>query len=180
MKTEIKKDCELQTNTLTLYNKTDKQTGQTDDKSFLASKGWIYRMRNRNNMVSWMQTSCKVLPQNAAELATKFLKDAQDALAKVEPCNVINMDQVPRYFEGTQTKTVTKKGTKNVFLKKASTSHKRFTATFAITGDENILKPHLLFSNLKNRPKVNKGCIVDVNKTGMFSSEILCSINFAY
>ncbi|POM60034.1 Phosphoesterase [Phytophthora palmivora] len=36
------------------------------------------------------------------------------------------------------------------------TSHKRFTATFAITGDGKRLTPHLLFSKLKKKSKMSR------------------------
>lgn len=60
-----------------------------------------------------------------------------------------------------------------VLLKKGGTSHKRFTVTFAITGDGKLLKSHLLFSGLKNKPTVNKDVLVEVNKTGMWNDDIL-------
>lgn len=58
-------------------------------------------------------------------------------------------------------------------MRKASSSHKKFTATFAINMEGKIYKPHCLFSNIKNKPHVAEGCLVDFNKTGMWSEAIL-------
>ncbi len=83
------------------------------------------------------------------------------------------MDQVPRYFETEPKTTIISKGSREVLMKKGGTSHKRFTVTFAITGDGKFLKPHILFSNLKNKPTIHADVLVDVNKTGMWNPEIL-------
>jgi hypothetical protein len=83
------------------------------------------------------------------------------------------MDQVPRYFETEPKTTIISKGSREVLMKKGGTSHKRFTVTFAITGDGKFLFSHILFSNLKNKPTIHADVLVDVNKTGMWNPEIL-------
>ncbi|KAL3698348.1 hypothetical protein R1sor_012424 [Riccia sorocarpa] len=83
------------------------------------------------------------------------------------------MDQVPRYFEMEPTSTITRKGSKEVLMRKGGSSHKRFTASFGIILEGKFLKPHLLFSKLKNKPAVNDKCLVDVNGSGMWNAEIL-------
>ena len=88
------------------------------------------------------------------------------------PCNIINMDQVPRYFEVEPTSTITTKGSREVLLRKGGTSHKRLTATFTVQSDGKLLTPHVLFSKLKNKPVCENGILVDVNKTGMWSDTI--------
>jgi hypothetical protein len=54
-------------------------------------------------------------------------------------------------------------------MQKTSNSYKRFT----ISMDGNMHKPHLLFSKLKKPPQVNKGAVVAVNNTGLWSMKIL-------
>ncbi|GMF66706.1 unnamed protein product [Phytophthora fragariaefolia] len=83
------------------------------------------------------------------------------------------MDQVPRYFEMERNSTITTRGSREVLLRIGSSSHKRFTVTFAITGDGKVLKPHLLFSKLKNKPMCPPGVMVDVNRTGMWNDDLL-------
>ncbi|ETI33816.1 hypothetical protein F443_19567 [Phytophthora nicotianae P1569] len=69
------------------------------------------------------------------------------------------MDQVPRYFETEPKSTITTRGSREVLLRKGGSSHKRFTATFAITGEEEFLKPHLLFPKPKKQAEVPVGCL---------------------
>lgn len=69
--------------------------------------------------------------------------------------------------------TIMSKGSKQVILRKGGTLHKRFTTTFAVTADGEFLKPHILFSKLKNKPRVPTGILCDVNITGMWNDEIL-------
>ncbi|GBG63617.1 hypothetical protein CBR_g38928 [Chara braunii] len=85
------------------------------------------------------------------------------------------MDQVPRYFETEPSSTIAKRGTREVLMRKASSSHKRFTATFTISMAGEILKPHLLFAKLKNKPAVEGPVVVDVNMTGMWSTDTIIS-----
>lgn len=140
--------------------------------------GFISNFKKRNNLVSRAQTSCRLMPSNAKELALEFINTTR-ALIKshdIKPKNILNFDQVPRYFEQENSKTLTVKGSKNVLLSKASTSHSRFTFTPIISADGNFVGKHCLFSNLKKVPKdTNKNVYVDVNKTGMWSEELTCA-----
>ena len=60
-----------------------------------------------------------------------------------------------------------------MLVKKGGTSHKQFMAAFASMGEGKFLKPHVLFSGLKNKPTVKRCVLVDDNKTGMWNDEIL-------
>jgi hypothetical protein len=73
------------------------------------------------------------------------------------------MDQVPRYFEPEPKSTIAR----------GVHGRSNFTASFSITADGTMLPPHLIFSKLKNKPKVPAGVLVDVNRIGMFSDKIL-------
>lgn len=94
---------------------------------------------------------------------------------KIKPENIINVDQIPRYFESEASRTITTKGAKKVCIRKGSSSRKRFTLTLGITAQGELLKPHCLFSKLKNKPKVEAGCAVAVNSSGMFNEAIVRS-----
>lgn len=147
-------------------------------EKFLASTNWCARFKNRFELTSRRHTTSRTFPENFQDLAQEFIAEIQDLITthNIRPNRIVNFDQVPRYFECENTSTIVKRGTREVLLKKASTSHKRFTFTPVISADGNFLALHLLFSNLKNKPKVNESCIVDVNKTGMFNMEALTRI----
>jgi hypothetical protein len=141
------------------------------DVEFEASVGWLARFKCRHALVSRRETSSRVLPPDARTVADDFIRAVTDMIQKhkIKPSNVLNMDQVPRYFETEGHSTITKKGSKNVVIRKGGSSHKRFTATFLIGMDGHIYSPHVLFSKLKNKPTVDARVFVDVNHTGMWS-----------
>lgn len=133
------------------------------------------RFKKRHSLKSRRQTSCRVLPDDALELSVNFIQEVQGIIAKysITEDNIHNLDQVPRYFENESTSTITTIGAKNVRIKKASSSHKKFTATFRVSATGQVFSPHALFSQLKNLPKVADNVEVDVNGTSMWSLEIL-------
>ena len=146
-----------------------------DLKKFKVSDGWRSRFKNRFQLVSRRHTTNHSLPQNFKQISVEFIRDVQVLieLHKISPSRIINLDQVPRYFETESSSTITQRGSSEVFIKKASTSHRRFTFTPAITASGKVLALHLLFSGLKKVPLVEEGTIADVNKTGMWNAEIL-------
>ncbi|KAE9169979.1 hypothetical protein PF005_g27741 [Phytophthora fragariae] len=147
-------------------------------RAFKASSGWLAKFKNRFSLVSRRHTTTRTLPADAKDVCLKFIHDAQSLIDEhgIAPCNIINMDQVPRYFETEPNSTIAPRGSREVLLRKGGSSHKRFKATFSITGAGEILKPHLLFSKLKNKPnlgELEKSVLVDVNTTGMWNDKIL-------
>jgi hypothetical protein len=146
-------------------------------QDFVASTGWLANFKSRYNYVSRRQTTTRTLPEAADEICRSFLQSVHSIIQqyKIKPSNIINADQVPRYFETEPSTTIAKKGAREVLMRKGGSSHKRFTVTFSITGDGQILMPHILFSGLKNKPALSANILCDVNKTGMFSDEILRS-----
>ncbi|KAL3690532.1 hypothetical protein R1sor_016841 [Riccia sorocarpa] len=149
-----------------------------EETQFKASTGWLERFKTRKNLVSHRQTSARTLPPGADEICIKFIHEVHRliTLHSIKPGNVINMDQVPRYFETEPKSTIAVRGSREVIMRKGGTSHKRFTISFSITGDGKILQPYVLFSKLKNRPSCAAGILVDVNDTRMWSDDIL--LNF--
>ena len=143
--------------------------------NFTASSNWIQRFKDRNELVSRRHTTTKTLPQNYADKAREFIFDVQ-ALIKsenIQKNNIINFDQVPRYFELNINSTIIKKGTREVRLRKASSSHRRFTFTPFISASGKFIGRHFLFSKLKKIPPVANGCVADVNQTGMWSENTI-------
>lgn len=143
-------------------------------ENFKVSHGWLINVRKRAGIVPRAPTAVRVYPDDTADISMSFIRDIQNTIKdnNILPSNIINMDQVPRYFEGSQRKTLATKGAKRILLRK-STGHKRFTATLAITAASQILTPHVLFSKLKRIPKISASVDVDVNETGMWSVQIV-------
>lgn len=144
-------------------------------KDFMVSTSWCNRFKGRHQLVSRRHTTSRMLPENFQEVARGFISEVQNFIQShnIAASRIVNFDQVPRYFETENNSTIIKRGSKEVLLRKASTSHKRFTFTPVINAEGDILALHLLFTNLKKAPKVQPGCLVDVNKTGMWNDEIL-------
>lgn len=142
---------------------------------FVMSPSWCNRFKQRHHLVARRHTTCRTLPEDFQAIARGFISDVQHMIISysIAPQRIVNLDQVPRYFETVNSSTIIKRGVKEVVLKKASTSHKRFTFTPVITAAGDILALHLLFSHLKNVPKIEEGCIADVNLTGMWNDTIL-------
>lgn len=153
-----------------------RQAGELN--KFAVSHSWCMRFKNRFELVVRRHTTTRNLPEDFAEKARDFIREVQDLITihRISRRRIVNFDQVPRYFETENNATVIKKGSREVFLRKASTSHKRFTFTPVISAAGDFLALHLLFSNLKNCPKVSPGCIVDVNKTGMWNETVTARI----
>ncbi|EGZ30706.1 hypothetical protein PHYSODRAFT_417910, partial [Phytophthora sojae] len=164
------KDKYIRLQALNIYRS---QHNDEDDPhlTFAASSGWLGRFKDRYNLVSRRQTTTKTLPSDAKETCLELIEKAQKLIQEhnIQPGNIINMDQVPMYFETEPKHTITTHGSREVLLKKGGSSHKRFTATFAITGDGKFLTPHVLFLKLKRKPAVPMGILVDVNATGMWN-----------
>lgn len=139
------------------------------------SLSWCSRFKGRFQLVSRRHTTSRTFPENFQVIARDFINDVQNliTLHGITANRIVNFDQVPRYFETENNSTIIQRGTKEVVLRKASTGPKRFTFTPIISAAGDVLGLHLLFSNLKSLPSVKAGCIVDVNKTGMWNSEIL-------
>jgi hypothetical protein len=148
---------------------------ELDIDGFTASQGYISRFKKRNGLVTRAHTSTQSLPDNAKEIAVEFIKKINNLIRKhsIQKRNILNFDQVPQYFEMESSRTLAKKGSRDVKLKKSSTSHKRFTYTPVVNAEGKVLITHVLFSKLKKIPRdVHEKPKVDVNVTGMWSEII--------
>lgn len=123
-------------------------------KLFGASKIWCYRFKRRFDLVSRRHTTAHTLPPDFRTIAKKFIAEFQELCEKHQITRkfIINFDQVPRYYESEKTSTIATRGTREIMLRKSSTSHKRFTFTPFISADGKFLIKHALFSKLKNIP----------------------------
>ncbi len=108
-------------------------------------------------------------------MASTFINEINSIISgyQITPENVLNLDQLPRYYEQSSNKTLAFVGAKKVEIVKAVNNHKRFTFTPLISASGSMEKIHILFSNLKRVPKnLNLGCIVEVNQSGMWNKQI--------
>jgi len=128
-------------------------------------------------LVSKVHTSCRRILGNAKELTNLVISNIR-CLIKThgkKTKNIIYFDQVLRYYEQENNRTLILRGSRNVKINKASTSHARLTFTPMINAEGEFLVKHCLFSNLKKIPKeINKNVKVDVNHTGMWSENLVC------
>jgi hypothetical protein len=129
-----------------------------DLNEFKGSRGWLWRFKKRNMFVNRRQTSCRSLPSNAKEIAKRWIGSVQQCIndRKIESKNIINMDQVPRYFERQTTSTLAMRGSSNIRLLKASTSHKRFSFSPTVNAEGKIIDLDILLSGLKYVPGSDK------------------------
>lgn len=148
-------------------------------EGFVVSNNWLARFKGRFDLVSRRHTTSRSLPDGFDRIACNFVSKIQSLIAdkKIHPSRIVNLDQVPRYFETENSSTIIQRGTKEVTLRKSSSSHKRFTATPIIAAHGKFVGMHLLFSNLKKIPKnIDPSCMVDVNDTGMWNDAILSRV----
>ncbi|EGZ24999.1 hypothetical protein PHYSODRAFT_486359 [Phytophthora sojae] len=97
-----------------------------DAPKFDASTGWLVRFKKTKQLVSRRQTTTRTLSGDAAETCRDFIQRVQQLFAthNIQSRNIINMDQVPRYFETEPKTTIATRGSREVLLRKGGTSHK--------------------------------------------------------
>lgn len=92
--------------------------------NFQASNGWCDNFKSRRQLSTRRQTSCRNLPDDFQHVAVNFVRECQELIQvhKIKPENILNMDQIPRMLENEPSTTITKKGSRDVFLKKEKNS----------------------------------------------------------
>lgn len=142
-------------------------------KNFKVSNGWLQRFVSRFNIVRRTRAKSHKIPDNYQSIARNFVAEVQNIIQEhnIRRENIYNFDQVPRYFDAETHHTYTTKGSKDVQVRESC--HKRFTFTPVISATGEFVLKHVLFSKLVKVPRINDGCIGDINKTGMWSLEIL-------
>lgn len=142
---------------------------------FGASRIWCHRFKKRNNLTSRRHTTTHKLPYGFQDIAINFINRVHETCSsfKIPRERIFNFDQVSRYFENDRGITLAKKGAKEILLRKSNQGHKKFTFTPFVTASGKFIMKHSLFSKLKNAPKVDARTKVDVNKTAMWSMEII-------
>lgn len=143
---------------------------------FQASHSWCCAFKRRYGLVRRRHTTTRSLPYDFAAVARTFISQVHQLISEkgIELKNIHNFDQVPRYFELDKSSTIAKKGTREVLLKKGSSTHRRFTFTPCISAGGKFTGVHCLFSKLSKKPRgTAKGVTVDVNRTGMWNERCI-------
>lgn len=78
-------------------------------QNFRISKGWLSRFKSRYNLVSRRVTTTRSLPDGYEAICKQFLEETQQLIASksIAPAQIVNFDQVPRYFELESQSTIT-------------------------------------------------------------------------
>ncbi|EEY64525.1 uncharacterized protein PITG_15770 [Phytophthora infestans T30-4] len=102
------KDKYIRLHALNIYRSMSSD-GDAQRQPFAASSGWLDRFKQRYNLVSRRHTTTRTLPSDAKKVCLEFILNAQKIIRKhnIQPQNIINMNQVPRYFETEPKHTIT-------------------------------------------------------------------------
>ncbi|POM72262.1 Hypothetical protein PHPALM_11053 [Phytophthora palmivora] len=132
------KDSYIQLQARNIYNEMHGDSAN----SFTASSGWLDRFKTRKKLLSVAKLQLARFQRTHHKCVTShYLIEKHD----IQNRNIVNRDQVPRYFETEAKSTITTRGSREVLLQKGGSSHKRFTATFSITAEGKFLQPHIPF-----------------------------------
>lgn len=148
-------------------------------KDFKASRGWIVRMFERNNLSVRRRTSvCQKLPSAYEDKLVQF----QRYVIRMRHQNnylmsqIGNADQTPVYFEMPYDTTVHKKGEKQVTIRTGGNEKQRCTVMLSITADGRKLPPYVVFKR-KTLPKIpgngTHGVIVQVQEAGWMNTTLI-------
>ena len=99
-----------------------------------------------------------------------FVKQVKE-LRKVHtypPELIINMDETPAYFDMPASRTVHKKGARQIRVKSTGVEKKRFTVIQSCTASGKMLSPMIIFKGKRPLKKLHvpKGAVVMVQKKG--------------
>ena len=123
-------------------------------RDFKASGGWVSKFCKRNRLVRRCITSQgQKIPANASKIAEKFIKDISALTAGHSLNNILNMDEVPVYFDMPTKHTLESMGQKTIQTKTTGHEKTRFTVALTCTAAGRKLKPFIIFKGLKNIPK---------------------------
>ena len=157
-----------------LYGKNAEETSP-----FKASNRWLGRFSKRHRLTSRCVTSQeKKIPENAKDLAEKFLDDCKEAFTETQSLNCIgNMDETPLWFDRPRKRTVDFRGIKTVLSKTTGKEKLRYTVVLAALANGTKLPPMIIFKGLKKVPKGTfpKDVVIEVAKGGSMTTDLLIS-----
>lgn len=137
-----------------------------------ASSGWLTGFKKRHNLVSrwvtgFVQKSPKELePKIRAYL--ELLAETKQKHGLGEDVRIWNFDETPLYFDMPLSTTLEVKSSKHVFVHKALSERKRFTAGLMVSSKGDKLRPYLIFPGKRGIVAHDSKQIVCVKQTNGF------------
>jgi hypothetical protein len=115
---------------------------------FKASEGWVRCFMRRHNLTLRCKTSVsQKLPEDLEVRLAVFYKRLRETREQMDFDDdyIINMDEVPMYFELIPGKTVTSKGQKDVKILSTGGEKRHFTLVLSITASGKFLPSTVVF-----------------------------------
>ena len=120
--------------------------------SFQASEGWLRKFMCRHSIVLRAKTSvAQKLPKDLEAKIEAFYRDAQTRRENGKyPKEMIgNMDETPLYFDMIPSRSLEKRGAKEVRVKSTGAQKRHITVVLACTGAGKMLPPMIIFKGNK-------------------------------
>ncbi len=121
--------------------------------NFKASDGWVRKFIRRHNLVLRARTSvAQKLPSDLEDKIETFYVDVRTERQKYDyPKELIgNKDETPIYFDMVPSRTLDKKGVKEVRVKTTGAEKRRVTVVLACTASGKTLPPMIIFKGKFN------------------------------
>jgi hypothetical protein len=116
---------------------------------FKASSGWCSKFKERNHLVSRRVTGFVQKMPIPRELGVREFRDALRQLKLehqlADNVRIWNFDETPLYFDMPLATTLDQMGKKQVLVRKALSSRKRFTVALTISSHGDKLMPFIIF-----------------------------------
>jgi hypothetical protein len=147
--------------------------------SFKVSDKYLFGWTKRNNI-----SSRRITHHGQIELRSKadvkkilneYFLDLRQRTAGKSANKIVQMDEVPCYFDMTRDSTLSFRGSKNVDGADTGYRKQRYTICLAISLDGRLLKTMIIFRGLKKIPFVkhpNNKIVVAVSKSGSMDSSM--------
>ena len=116
--------------------------------SFQASEGWLRKFMRRHSIVLRAKTSvAQKLPKDLEAKIETFYKDVQNLRENGKYSNELigNMDETPLYFDMIPSRSLEKRGAKEVRVKSTGAQKRHITVVLACTGAGKMLPPMIIF-----------------------------------
>lgn len=102
--------------------------------SFRASNGWLTAFKNRHNLTTRTGTRRKMteLSEESIKLFYRTTQKLRSLIRTGRYSHIVNIDEVPIYYDVNVKKTLDEKGAKEVLIADGGDSKRRITAVFGI------------------------------------------------
>lgn len=122
--------------------------------SFKTNRNWVYLFLIKNNYVQRKPSHLgQKLPNNIIDEISHFLSEFYDyrAFNKIDNCVICNNDETPIFLNMPSSKTIEKKGKKNIIIYTQNQEKCRIAILLGIIAGGNKLPPLIIFKAKENR-----------------------------